>query len=157
MGTSVYTSLLIKDYKRKAGEIIALRKELREMARLIYTKEGELRALETVIRSREPNFDPQSVKPIATYPKVLNLKWTQLTKLILSCLREANGIPIGSAVIADYVIQKGGLEIKERAALMTTRLSVRKRLKGLAAGGKVVRHHGEHVNSDVAWTLPRGK
>lgn len=29
MGTSVYTSLLIKDYKRKGGEIKALRKDLR--------------------------------------------------------------------------------------------------------------------------------
>ena len=42
MATSVYTSLLLKDYKRKAGEIKTLRKELREMAKIVLEKEREL-------------------------------------------------------------------------------------------------------------------
>lgn len=157
MGTSVYTSLLLKDYKRKAGEIIALKKELREAAKVVLAKERELTALKTVITSREPQFDSESVKPVATYPKVLDLKWTQLTKLILSCLREANGIPIGNNAITDYVIEKGELVINDRSTLMATRLSVRKRLKGLATKGKVVGHHDKSSNMRAIWTLPSNK
>ena len=96
MAISVYTSLLLKDYKRKAGEIKALRKEL----------------------------------------------------------REANGVPVGNATITDYVIEKGNLAIDDRTALMATRLSVRKRLKNLAAAGKVVGHHDKKTNTGASWTLP---
>lgn len=117
MGTSVYTSLLIKDYKRKAGEIKALRKELREAAKVVIAKERELAALEITIKSREPEMDLQSVKPIATYPKVLGLKWGQLTSIILSCLREANGQSVSAEHITDYVIAKTGLSIPNREAL----------------------------------------
>lgn len=99
MATSVYTSLPLNDYKRKAGEIKALRKELREAARVVLAKERDLAALRTIINAREPDLDLEAVKPVATYPKVLSLKWNWLTMLILSCLREANGVPVGNVLI----------------------------------------------------------
>ncbi len=157
MATSVYTSLLRKDYKRKAGEIIALKKELREAAKVVLAKERELAAIKTILSSREPGFDCATVKPIATYPKVLNLKWTQLTKLIFSCLREANGVSIGNIVITDYVIEKSGLKVNDRTMLMATRLSVRKRLKALAAEGRVIGHHDKSRTMRAIWTLPSDK
>lgn len=157
MGTSVYTSLLLKDYKRKAGEIIALKKELREAAKVVLAKERELAAIKTILTAREPEFDSETIKPIATYPKVLKLKWTQLTKLIFSCLREANGMPIGNIVITDYVIDKGDLAVNDRTALIATRLSVRKRLKTLASKGRVVGHHDKSTNVRALWTLPSDK
>lgn len=155
MATSVYTSLLVKDYKRKAGEIKALRKELRESAKVVLAKEAELAALRHIIQTREPNLDLQSVKPVATYPKVLNLKWGQLTALILSCLREANGEPVTTATIADYVVLNGNLTVADRAALTVIRLSVRKRLKNLTAEGKSLRHHDKKSCSLGMWSLPR--
>lgn len=35
MGISVYTSQLLKNYKRKAGEVKALRKDMREIAKIV--------------------------------------------------------------------------------------------------------------------------
>lgn len=49
MGTSVYTSLLIKDFKRKAGNIKAVRKDLRELVKVVLEMERESDALLTVI------------------------------------------------------------------------------------------------------------
>lgn len=154
MATSVYTSLLINDYKRKAGEVIALRKELREAAKVVLAKERALAALETIIRDRKLDINMQSIKPIASYPKILNLKWGQLTVMILDCLREANGIPVGSEFISDYVIAKSGLAVQGREALIAVRTSVGKRLKGLAADGKVIRQHDKNTQSFGIWTLP---
>jgi len=154
MAISVYTSLLVKDYKRKAGEIKALRKELREAAKVVLKKERELAALRTIINAREPDLDLESVKPVATYPKALNLKWNRLTVLILSCLREAKGVPVGNVFIADYVIEKGNLAVNDRTALMAIRLSVRKRINNLAADGKVIGHHDKKTNTGARWTLP---
>lgn len=154
MATSVYTSLLLKDYKRKAGEIKALRKDLRETVKVVLVKERELAALGTILKAREPDLNLQSVRPVATYPKVMQLKWGLLTRMILTCLREANGTPVSGELVADYVIASGHLEVQDRAALISTRLSVRKRLKGLAAAGKIVGHHVKSSNTGSSWSLP---
>lgn len=42
MGIFVYTSLLIKEYRLNAGEVKALRKDFREIAKTVQTKEREL-------------------------------------------------------------------------------------------------------------------
>ncbi|SRR6266481_704500 len=154
MSISVYTSLLIKDYKRKAGEIKALRKELREIAKVTLTKERELTALEAIIRSREPEFDSTNIQPIATHPKVIGLKWNKLTTLILSCLREANGEIVPSNYITDYVIEQSGMEISDRIKLTIVRHSVKDRLKSMARTGRVVRHHNVLSNGFGLWSLP---
>lgn len=154
MAISVYTSLLIKDYKRKAGEIQALRKDLREIAKVTLKKERELTALEAIIHSREPDFDPANIKPIATYPKVTGLKWNKLTTLILDCLRKANGEKVLSDAIKDYVIQFSGKENCERGELALFRRCVQKRLNGLAANKKIMRHHSRVSGTAGIWSLP---
>lgn len=73
MGISVYTSLLIKDYKRKAGEIKALRKDLREMVKVVLKYEKEVEALKTVILSREPEINLDTIQPHTTQPRVLGV------------------------------------------------------------------------------------
>lgn len=157
MGMSVYTSLLIKDYKRKAGDVKALRKDLREIAKIVLMKERELAALEAIIRSREPEFDSTNIKPIATHPKIMGLKWNKLTTLILGCLREADGKPLSSDKIRDYVIHFSGNEDCERGELVLFRRCIQKRLKGLAAAGKIIRHHNPCTNAFGVWSLPRNE
>jgi len=153
MGTSVYTSLLIKDYRRKAGEIQVLRKDLRELAKAVLAKEADLRALNAVISNRVSNFDAASVKPVATYPKVAGLKWNQLTILILDCLREA-GSPVGSDVITMYILEKSGRDIQSRIEQITMQQCVKNRLKNMAGKGRVVRHHSKKTTSYAVWSLP---
>jgi len=58
LGGSVYTSLLIKDFRRKAGNIKAIRKDLRDLASVVIEMEKEQAALLTIIQSREPDFYP---------------------------------------------------------------------------------------------------
>jgi len=153
MGTSVYTSLLIKDYRRKAGELRNLRKELREMAKVVMEREKELKALETIICNRVPGIDLQAVKPINTWPKVLGLKRGQLTNLILSCLREA-GESVRSDRISDYVIDHAYEKVENRAELTTIRRSIHYRLKALAKQGRVIRHHDKKTQDFGVWSLP---
>jgi hypothetical protein len=155
MGMSVYTSLLIKDYKRKAGDVKALRKDLREIAKIVLMKQRELAALEAIIRSREPEFDPTNIKPIGTHPRIMGLKWNKLTTLILECLRMAAGEPVPSDKIGDYVMYLSGKEDCERGELVLFRRCIQKRLKGLAAAGKIIRHHNPCTNAFGVWSLPR--
>lgn len=68
MGMSVYTSLLLKDHRRKRGEVIALRKELRELSRAVLEQQQEVAALEAILSQRVPDFDPAAVKLVATRP-----------------------------------------------------------------------------------------
>jgi hypothetical protein len=154
MGKSVYISLLIKDYRRKAGEVRSLRKDLREMAKVVLERESDLRALETVICNRVPGIDLSLEKPINTWPKVSGLKWNQLTVLILACLREAEGRPVRSDLISDYVIVHGYKEIEDRRELTVIRRSVHDRLKGMVRTGKVVRHHNKQTRGFGVWSLP---
>lgn len=157
MGTSVYTSLLIKDYKRKKGEIKALRKDLRELAKVVLAKEREAAAIATIIQAREPEIDVTNFKAIATQPKVLGLKRNTLTFTILSCLREAEGEIVPSDFITDYVIEQNDLGTPDRAQLIVLRRSVKDRLKALARDGRVVRHHDHKSNGFGLWSLPGGK
>lgn len=157
MATSVYTSLLAKDYKRKLGEIKALRKELREIAKVTLERERELNAIKAIILAREPDYDFDRVKSIATYPKVLGLKWNLLTTLILRCLREANGTVVQSNHITEYVIEMSGLEVPNRQVLVIVQTSVKHRLKALAKSGKVIRHHELKSTRYGTWSLPCGE
>lgn len=155
MGTSVYTSLLLKDYKRKAGEIKAMRKELRDLAKAVLARESDLRALEEVIRNRVPEFDPDNVKPVMTYPKVAGLKHGRLTTLILGCLREANGEPIPSNLITDYVLTMAGRDKANRVECVVMQRCVKDRLRKMAAKGQVIRLHDRQTSSFGLWLLPR--
>lgn len=157
MATSVYTSLLLKDYKRKAGEIKALRKDLREMAKVVLKREKDLHALRTVIQAREPDINFDEIRPNATYPKVLGMKWNRLTTLILRCLREAQGEVVPSNYITDYVIEQGGIETPDRATLAVVQRCVKDRLRGMAKTGKVIRHHDSKTQDFGLWSLPSGK
>lgn len=154
MGISVYTSLLLKDYRRKAGEIKALRKDLREIAKIILTKEHEVDALEAILKSREPEFDPSNIKPIATHPRVSGLKNNRLTTLIMQCLREAGGETVSSDLIKAYVIFVSGKDDCERSEIVLLGRCVQKRLKGLAAAGRVIRHHNKATSNAGLWSLP---
>lgn len=154
MGISVYTSLLLKDHKRKRGEVIALRKELRELSRAVLERQTEVAALEVVLRSRLPDFDPASVKPIATQPKLAGLKHNKLTTLILDCLREEAPDPVPKLVIDRYVAERRHTDEPTREQMALLAYCIKKRLKGMAASCRVIRHHDKTKNLHGIWSLP---
>lgn len=154
MGTSVYTSLLIKDYKRKGGEIKALRKDLREMAKVVLEKERELSALLTVVQSRVPEFNPLLVKTTATVPKVLGLKWNKLTTLVLESFRTSAEISVHIQSITDYVISHGEIEIENRRSRTAVYTSVRYCLRRLKNKGLVIHCYDNTPETSGLWSLP---
>ena len=153
MAKSLYTSALEKDFKRKKGEIKDLRKDLKELCRLIQSKEKELKALETILRSHDPDFDPNHIKAVATRPKVSGIKWNGLTKAVLGCLREAAGESVRSDVITDYVIETTNAVVKDRKDLVVMRRCVKDTLKRLHRKGQLVRHHQTYENKLGIWSL----
>lgn len=153
MATSVYTSLLLKDFRRKAGDIKKVRKELREMAREVLALEDELAALSKVIKSRNPSFNPYEVKPISTTPKVLGLKWNQQTMLILEALRKADGGAVSTNELTEYVILHGEIEIENRRVFANVRRCVYGTLKRLARKSQIHRIKEEASDSLVHWML----
>jgi hypothetical protein len=157
MATSVYTSLLKKDYRRKAGVIKALRKELREFAKLVLEKEKELSALLTVIQSREPIFIPSSIKPVATVPKVLGLKWNMLTLLVLEALKQSSGGSVRAKDITNYVITHGKIELENRRCRSVVTISVTGCLKRLLKRGRVVRCYDGTPETIGLWRLTSEK
>ncbi|MFA5370405.1 MAG: hypothetical protein WC298_00345 [Sideroxydans sp.] len=154
MATSVYTSMLLKDYKRKAGEIKALRKEVSEIAKVVLAKQKELSALGTIIHSREPAFDPHSIKPIATLPKVLGLKWNQQTTLVLEKLRISGGKAVLMREIVDYVIEKGEIQLENRQSRTVVRRCILDTLRRLCKKGTVVHCYDGTIETEGLWSLP---
>lgn len=73
MATSVYTSLLAKDYRRKLGDIALLHRELRDLGLLIRQRQAEADALKTILFGRDGAPPVESLKPIRTMPRVTSL------------------------------------------------------------------------------------
>ena len=53
------------------------------MVKVVLKREKDLHGLRMVIQSREPDINFDEIRPNATYPKVLGMKWNRLTMLIL--------------------------------------------------------------------------
>jgi len=154
LAKSVYTSLLIKDFKRKAGNIKALRKDIRDLARVVIEMEKEQAALLTTIQSREPDFLPSSVKAIATAPKVLGLPWNRLSLLALEAIKNSDTQPVSTKDITNYVIINGPLEVENRRAYAVISRSVRDTMRRLRKKGKVISFCEGSYKAGVLWQLP---
>lgn len=154
MGTSVYTSLLIKDFKRKAGNINAVRKDLRELVKVVLEMERELAALLTVIQSREPDFTASSVKAISTIPKILGLPWNQLSILVIEAIKTSVVHPVHARDITNYVIYHGQINIENRRSYAVVYSSVKSCLKRLKRRGKIIHAYENSKVTEGLWDLP---
>lgn len=153
MGTSVYTSLLIKDFKRKAGNIKAIRKDLSDLAKVVLGLERELASLVTIIQSRDPNFTPHSIKAISTVPKILGLPWNRLSILVIEAMKTSDVHPVHARDITNYVINHGPINIENRRAYTSVYYCVRASLKRLKKSGKVVRAYENTKETEGLWDL----
>lgn len=152
MATSVYTSLLISDYRRRRGEITKLRKEIRELCRAVQALEHEAEAAATLIRSREPALDLASVPEIRTTPRISGLRHGALRRSILELLRDANGDQVGSEIILLHLMsQRSQALSREQQVLMGA--AIQKALNALCAAGKVVRHHPVKGSRHGRWSI----
>lgn len=153
MGTSIYTSLLVNDYRRKLGDVAQIRKAIRELCRTILQLETEIGALAALIRSREPGVDLGNLRAIRTTPRINGFRKGTLRRMVLQCLKDAGGESLGPEAILAYVVDRRG-EVLNREELGLLRLAIRKALKTMVADGRVIRHHSPRSNKPGAWSAP---
>lgn len=153
MGTSVYTSLLIKDLRRKRGDLQKLRKQAKAICRELLVKQREVAALETVLRSRGEEASAEVAESIRTTPKTVGLPWNRLTVSVVGCLREA-GTPVASNEIARYVAEINSLSNESPSEAVALQTKVKDCLKRLATKGRVVRLHPSKSSTFGTWCLP---
>lgn len=152
MATSVYSSLLLQDYRRKLGDVEMLRRELKELCRLILTKQKEADALKSILTTRLPDFESLEVQSIRTKPRVGGLRHSEMTKLILECLVSAEGGAVPKNTIVDWVVERSGLEV-DRAQRVTMGVAVKKALQRLVNQGRAQSHHAAKEGRPGAWSL----
>lgn len=153
MATSVYTSLLIKDFKRKSGNVLALRKELRDLVKVVLALEGEVSALVTLIQSRDPEFTPASAKATRTVPKVLGLPWNKLSILTIEAIKTAEVRPVHIKEVIDYVIVHGQIQVENRRAYSVVYFCVKDSLRRLKKRGKLVHAYENTKETEGLWDL----
>lgn len=154
MATSTYTSLLAKDYRRKLGDIILLRKDLKDLCQLIRQREVEAEALKTILFGRDGAPPLESLKPIRSMPRVTSLKHATLTRTILDCLRTAKGGVVRKDQIIQWVVEAKNVDVTDRARWVYIGVAVQYALKRLAAKGTVTRHHDRGSNQFGYWSIP---
>lgn len=113
----------------------------------------DIAALDQVLSLHEIRIDPEIIQPKNTHETSRLLPWNQLTRAILTCLRQANGEWCSTTQIVVFVAAKATREIDEttRAVL---RLTVRSRLRKLRVDGRVVRRHEGITGFEGYWALP---
>ncbi len=153
MATSVYVSLLLNDYRRKKGELLVVKKEMRELARKAIDLEGHIVALASIIRSRDPEIDLQTALAIRTTPRIGGMKHGKLTGKILAYLRVANGMPVTREEIFCFLVDEQK-EVPSRQEQASIRMAIRYCMKRLARRGKVLVHPPNKNSAFGSWSLP---
>ena len=114
----------------------------------------DIAAFDQVLSLHEIRIDPKTLRPKGTQKEARLLPWNHLTRNILACLRLADGDWCSTSQIMAFITAKARLRPNDalRGAL---RLSIRKRLQGLHAAGRVVRRHAPETNQEGYWSLPK--
>lgn len=153
MATSAYGSLLLKDYRQKKGDLLVIKKEIRELARKAIDLEGHVAALASIIRLRDPTVDLETAVAIRTTPRVRDMKHGTLTKRVLTLLKAANGMPVSREEIFSFLLDQMEV-VPSRQEQALIRVAIRYCMKRLARQGKVLAHPPSKNSLFGCWSLP---
>jgi hypothetical protein len=147
---------LIDKRARLDGEIKKMQvaaKNAKELIRELSSIREDLAAVDRALKLHIIQVETENIPPIRTHEKRIKLPHGELTRLLLTCLRQANGVPLSTDQItmflADY-LALAGIEEQDRNRL---RQSVRYRLKRLAGDGVIQRHHLKSGREKGLWSL----
>ena len=138
------------------GELLSLDQEVE---RYLADKKSEREALDAKLASLDEIFplhavtvNPDEVPAvISRRPEDrIPLSYGVLTRLILTCLREANGEPRSTREIAQYVLERTDIAVSEEQ-LPKFRRKVQMRLKNLERDKKVHRLHPRKTTEIGMW------
>ncbi len=153
MATSVYVSLLLNDLRRKKGDLLMVKREIKDLARKALDLEQHIAALAAIITAREAAFELEAVKPIRTKPRVCDMKHGRLTRNIMACMKEAGGVQVTRLEIFAYVVDSMDAE-PSREDQAVLRIAIKDCMKNLVRKGWLLRHHPTMTNAHGAWSLP---
>lgn len=138
------------------GEIYKLDKEFE---RYLADKKNEremlvakLAALDEIFPLHAVTVNPDEVPPVAHRrpENRVPLSYGTMTRLILTCLREANGEPRSTHEIAQYILERADIEVSLEQ-LQKFRRKVQMRLKNLERNKKVHRLHPRKTTEIGMW------
>jgi hypothetical protein len=148
----------IRQRARLAGRIEKLRAELAhcvdEKLAALQELEAQLRALDATFALHEIQVNPQDIKPVRAHDPAQRIPFAHgmLTRLILACLREAQGEPRDSAAIVEYILARTDYP-RTPEALDRLSAKVRKRLNNLGHQQRVERLHPLKTGRSGRWRL----
>ena len=142
---------LIKKKATLLGRIEKSEKLLRDLPDQIAAMKAEASALDIVIPMHEVEIDPHAIKSRRPKRKSV-LPYGVVTRGIYECLRQAKDKTITSLEISIHIAKAQGIPLTRSSAI---KISVKKRLKSLAAENKIIRHHDVNTKDFGVWSLPK--
>lgn len=158
MSTRIPSSLkwLIDKRARLGGELKKAEAAIALVQQLIVelsTIQGDIEAIDRALKMHEIPVVPQNIKTITSCAKMNRLPSGELTRTLLLGLRLREGEPLSTDALTLFVAERFASQYESIEDLAQLRLSVRYRLKNLAAE-KVISRSYPRVGKVGQWMLP---
>lgn len=115
-----------------------------------------LSSIDKTISLHEIQLKAELIPTIRSNTVLVNLRYGELTREIMRCLKESQAQPVRMSSIASFIAENHPeLGVDGPLAFKKLKLSVSYRLKLLAKDGFVVRYHNPISNHEGIWGLPK--
>jgi hypothetical protein len=139
----------------KQDALNSYQKKIEELSAQLSIKKASLQetlaAIDKTLSLHEIQIDPENIPAIRGHERMRDLPHGELTRSIYRCLVAANGKPVSSKEIVEF-IGKRRLELGLPSAYAGRQ--VKNRLLTLFRKGKLVRHHQQKTTDYGWWSLP---
>lgn len=154
---------LLDQRGRVEGEILKIERSLSRCEKTLAQCKAlaaELEPLRELLASvdqtlglHEIKVDPTLISPISSKDHNRILPHGEMSRVILTCLKQAQGTPIPSSDIVDFVIAYCALNGYPFVQRSIVSRRIRVRLRGMLSEGRVVRHHAPDAQGYGVWSL----
>lgn len=137
------------EIKKTQASLAKTRRLIKELSDLKET----LEAIDLALGMHEIKVDIECIQPLRSHYAKINLPYGELTRSILARLRSSGGTPVKTTSIIAFVEERYvalNIPPENRAKLAR---SVHYRLKDLARGGVLLRHHDPYSNTEGLWSI----
>jgi hypothetical protein len=108
-----------------------------QLKQRIINIENQLIAIDTTIKIFDPDFDPTAIRSINPRKRVNIFRMGEVGRMIIDALRKADGEPLNTGQVADYIIAVSKLDSPEGKQVIYR--SSATNLNYLARRGKILK------------------
>lgn len=119
--------------------------------KIVLAVRNKLVATDLMLAQHEIQIDPSLIPPIRRHNNPAIGQYGDVSRHIYGCFRQAQGKPLTTTQIADYVVACLGISLDTEV-----RIRIRKRLQSLARFGKLERLHCLVSGVEGRWQLSEG-